>query len=160
MTGVAVRAWSGVVLIGALLGEACARAQPPPAAAPVEPGEDLAALKAAKAADRCIDAVVALRQTEGDIVEVGLGADSAYGLTRAGLLRVWDLRGAAVTVLQGTRWRALSPDGSTALSSRPEPKGLTLVAWDLPSRRPLRELPLPDGPASTRRSPSPVPLRS
>ncbi len=72
MTGVEVRAWSGVVLIGALLGEACARAQPPPAAAPVEPGEDLAALKAAKAADRCVDAVVARRQTDGDIVEVGL----------------------------------------------------------------------------------------
>jgi hypothetical protein len=50
-----------------------------------------------------------------------------------------------LTVLEGTRWRALSPDGSTAVATRPEPKGLTLVAWDLPSRRPLRELPLPDG---------------
>ena len=145
MTGVEVRAWSGVVLLGALLGEACARAKPPPAAAPVEPGEDLAALKAAKAADRCVDAVVPLRQTDGDIVEVGLGVDAVYGMTRAGLLRAWDMRGSAVTVLEGTRWRALSPDGSTALSSRPEAKGLTLVAWDLRSRRPLRELPLPDG---------------
>lgn len=149
---------AAVTLISAVaLG--CARTQqPPPPVSPAEAadddrdhdGRDHALIQEAWREARCPDTIPAdtLLGPKPDPIEaVALSGQSAYGVTGSGRLVVWGMNSPARD-LAAASFVALSADGAVALTSAPIPgseSARSFEAWELPSKRVLHRVTLPDG---------------
>jgi hypothetical protein len=127
---------------------ACARTQPATPAAKAS-AANIAALRDAAFRDlRCPDALPAIKRSPAplDPIEaVALSGQTAYGLSSAGRLWIWDGKTPA-RVLDPARFDGLARDGSVAVTRTAQGEdGARLEVRALPSNQPLDHVVLRDG---------------